>query len=248
MVNGLDLEGRVALVTGAGSGIGLSHALHLPSLGAAVIVHDINAKAVNSAVQAVRDAGGNAIGLVCDVRDVSSFRAGIERTAAEMGGVDILVNNVGIPADGTIEDCTAQAFETAFQINVYSFVVAAQTVLPAMKARRGGKIINTSSNWALTGQENSSLYSATKAAILGLTKSWARELAPWNITVNCVAPGGINTELLQTNAARLSRIPLARHGDPIDVSHTVAFLASGKSNYMTGCVFNLTGGELIPGC
>jgi 3-oxoacyl-[acyl-carrier protein] reductase len=100
----------------------------------------------------------------------------------------------------------------------------------------------------LTGQQNSSLYSASKAALLGLTKSWARVFAPWKIYVNCVAPGGITTELLQTSEARLAGIPLGRHGDPIDISRVVGFLASEASNYMTGCVLNVTGGELIVGC
>ena len=247
-MNNRELEGQVVLITGAGSGIGRSHALYFPTLGASVIVHDVDATKIRTTVDAIRNAGGRAFGIVCDVRDSARFRREIETATAEARPVDVLVNNVGIASNGPIESLTVDELDTVFRVNVYSFVVALQAVLPAMKQRRAGRIINTSSNWALTGQENACVYAATKAAILGLTKSWARELAPWNITVNCIAPGGIYTELLETSAERLARIPLGRHGDPLDVSHMVGFLASHRSSYMTGGVLNLTGGELIPGC
>lgn len=240
--------GQVVLVTGAGSGIGRSHALYFARLGATVVVHDIDGAKVQETIDAIREGGGQAVPLVCDVNESKLFAAEIRRVGESLGGIGILVNNVGVPADKPLEEITSQDFDVAFRINAYSAVLAAQAVVPVMKQRMRGKIINTSSNWGLIGQENSSLYAGTKAALLGFTKSWAREFSPWNINVNCVAPAGIRTSLLKTSEERLARIPLKRHGEPIEVSYLVAFLASDKADYMTGEVLGLSGGELIVGC
>jgi 3-oxoacyl-[acyl-carrier protein] reductase len=241
-----DFSDRVVLVTGAGSGIGRSHALFFAERGAKVIIHDRDTQKLLDVGHLISNAGNTIETINADVIDPNSFSSALIGCAS-IGKVDILINNVGVPSDEPIEDITADRFESVFRTNVLSTIIATQAVLPGMKTRRVGKIVITSSNWGLTGQQNSSLYSASKAALLGLTKSWAREFAPWKIYVNCVAPGGITTELLQTSEARLAGIPLGRHGDPIDISRVVGFLASEASDYMTGCVLNVTGGELIVG-
>jgi 3-oxoacyl-[acyl-carrier protein] reductase len=218
----------------------------LAGLGASVIVHDVNGDGASETVDGVLKGGGKATSLVCDATDKVHFSSEIQRIGAELGGITALVNNVAVLRTvGALEDLSEQYIDQAFRTNVYSFVWAMQAVVPTMKERRAGKVVNTSSSWALVGVANRSLYTATKAAVIGLTKSWALELAPWNINVNCIAPGGVKTHRLHAPPGRLETIPLRRYAEPIDVSHLVEFLISEKSSYMTGTVLTLTGGEHI---
>ena len=242
-----DLIGKTVLVTGAGSGIGRAHALHFAGIGCTVIAHDITPAALAGTLDELSEAGRTAIPFACDMLEVERFEGGIS-ALDEAHLIDVLINNAGIAGDGAIEEVDAAFIDRVYRVNVGGTVSATRGVIAGMKRRRAGRIVNTSSNWGVVGHANSSIYSASKAAIMGLTKSWAREFAPWSITVNAIAPGGIETALLETSPARLARIPLARHGRPVEVAQLAEFLASNAAGYITGSVINLNGGEDIVGC
>lgn len=243
-----DFSGKTVLVTGAGSGIGQAHADLFARCGATVIAHDLSLSRLDRTVDAIELAGGRVLRFGCDLRDVEALTAGIRQMDAATGGIDILVNNAGVSGDGLIEDVSDAQFDDVFGINVAGTFFAVQAVLEGMRARGAGRIVLTSSTWGMVGREASSLYAGSKAALLGLTKAWAREFAPWNIRVNCIAPGGIATDLLVTSPERINAIPLKRHGEPGEIAWLAAFLASPVSNFMTGAVVSPNGGEVIVGC
>ncbi len=248
------LEGRTALITGSGSGMGRSHATLMAERGARIIVQDIDADGAGETVSMVRDVGGTALAMACDVSDVGAFRAALERAVEEAGAVDILVNNAGVGGQGLgLEDIDEAIFDRMFAVHVKGAFFATQAVVPAMKARGRGKIVNISSNFAMGGAAFASHYAAAKSALSGFTKSWARELAPHNICVNAVAPGIIETPMTlgsigkQRIDAMVADIPLGRIGEPSDISYAVAWLAGPETDFMTGQVISPNGGVTIVG-
>lgn len=242
-----EFSGKTVLVTGAGSGIGQAHVLHFSALGCRVVAHDISMGALAATLDALDRHGrgeGGVVPFACDVTDAETFEQGVRGLDAAHA-VDILINNVGIAGDGAVEEVETSFIDRVFRINIGGTIAATRGVLTGMRQRRAGRIVNTSSNWGVFGHANSSIYAASKAAILGLTKSWALEFAPWRITVNAIAPGGIETALLETSPERLAGIPLGRHGTPEEVARIAAFLASDAAAFMTGTVTHLNGGENI---
>jgi len=253
-------KGKVAVVTGAGRGMGRSHAEAFAASGAAVGVIDIAAPLVEETVEAIRQAGGTAHGVACDVADVAAITdavAGIEKAA---GRIDILVNNAGIDEMRTIEEIDEASFDRMFGVHVKGTFFATRAAVPGMKARGAGNIVVTASTAGMTGIGGDSHYSAAKAALLGLTKAWAKELAPFGIRVNAVAPGATMTDMvltkLPTREAAMERIrqrietgiiPLGRYAEPEEISAVVLFLASERSSYVTGQVISPNGGETIVG-
>jgi 3-oxoacyl-[acyl-carrier protein] reductase len=184
------LQGRVALVTGAGSGIGQADAIVLAARGAAVIVNDLDDEAVADTLAQIAALGGRALGCVADVSDSAGIGPAIERATRELGQVDILVNNAGIASrQQAFHEVDDASLERMFAVHVKGAWYCTRAVLPGMKARRSGKIINTSSILGLSGRRRSAHYAGAKAALIGLTKAWAKEFAEWNIQVNAVAPG-----------------------------------------------------------
>ncbi len=245
------LQGKVALVTGAGDGMGRNHAMMLASRGATVIALDLDREAVAKTAKAI---GGECLAVAADVTDIPALQAAIEEAAMKVGPVDILVNNAGIGGQGlAIEDIDETTFDAMVAVNMKGSFFATQAVVPAMKERRYGKVINISSNFAMGGAAFASHYAACKSALSGFVKSWARELAPWNIAVNAVAPGIIETEMTLNSIGKeridgmATEIPMGRIGTLDDISWAVAWLASKETDFLTGQVLSPNGGATIVG-
>ena len=245
------LGGKVALVTGAGGGMGRNHAVMLASRGATVIVLD---RYQDAAEETARLIGGAALALAADVTDVPALQKAIGDAAQQTGSIDILVNNAGIGGQGlSIEEIDEDTFDAMVAVNMKGSFFATQAVVPGMKERRYGKIINISSNFAMGGAAFASHYAACKSALSGFVKSWARELAPWNIAVNAVAPGIIETDMTLNSIGKeridgiADDIPMGRIGTLDDISWAVAWLASDETDFMTGQVLSPNGGATIVG-
>lgn len=250
----LSLEGRAALITGAGSGIGRAHALLMAERGADLILNDVNADGLQETAAAAEKHGHRIELMLHDVSEVKGLARRIQAAEAALGKIDILVNNAGVSGQRlAFEDIDEATYDRMVDINLKGSFFATQAVVPGMKERRYGKIINTSSMYALGGNDVASHYSAAKSALSGLTNSLARELAEWNITVNAVAPGFVLTAMTATGRdeaaikEREKRIPLNRAGQGEDIAYTVAFLASEEGDFITGQVISPNGGERIVG-
>jgi 3-oxoacyl-[acyl-carrier protein] reductase len=210
----LSLEGRVALITGAGSGIGRSHAVLMAERGADLILNDIHADGLAETVEQAAKSGRQIQEIVHDVSEISGMREKTRAAESVCGGIDILVNNAGVSGQRlAFEDVTEDAYDRMLDINLKGSFFLTQTVVPGMKERRYGKIVNTSSMYALGGNHVASHYSAAKSALSGLTNSLARELAEWNIMVNAVAPGFVLTpEATHRSGAAEAHVRRVRHG------------------------------------
>ncbi|HVG50219.1 MAG TPA: SDR family NAD(P)-dependent oxidoreductase [Xanthobacteraceae bacterium] len=245
-------DGRCVLVTGSGGGMGRSHALLFAERGANVIVQDVRAEAVEETADMIRKNNGRVAVAVADVSDVDAFRAAIAKAQAELGPVDIIVNNAGYGGRTPhFEEIDEAEFDKIFAVNVKGTFFATQAVVAGMKERRFGRIVNIASTFGIGGGPGLSGYSGTKGAILALTKTWARELASFQINVNAVAPGLVITDMTRDTfppsvlPTRLLDIPLRRTGEPVEISYAVAWLASDEAAFCTGQVISPNGGEYI---
>ncbi len=248
------LLGSKVLITGSGGGLGRSHAVLMAERGADIVVHDIKREGAAETAEMVRAKGRRAEVIICDVRHIADFQRDIREASVRIGGIDVLVNNAGVGGKRrSIEEIDEAVFDEMFDIQVKGAFFATQAVVPAMKEKRNGRIINISSIYAMGGNANASHYAAAKSAISGLTKSWARELAPYNIKVNAVAPGFIVTEMTkgsntpQNIAERSARMPLGRFVEPQEISYAVAWLASAETAMISGQVISPNAGETIVG-
>jgi 3-oxoacyl-[acyl-carrier protein] reductase len=232
----IDLSGRVALVTGGSRGIGRAHALTLARAGAAVAVAD------------VLESDAEALSLVCDVGDRAQVDKAVARIVAELGSVDVLVNNAGVLDHlGRLEDQRPELWERDLRVNLTGAFNCAQAVWPHMRERGWGRIVNTASVVGTLGGFGQASYAATKAGLLGLTKTLALEGARHGITVNAVVPGIVATEAFGFVSPEMSdrmvwRTAFRRPGDPQDVANAVAFLCSDLAGYITGIELNVSGG------
>ncbi len=254
MASSNSLEGMTALITGSGGGMGRSHALLMSERGADIIVHDIKEDGAFETAEMVRKNGGKASVLIADVRNVPDFTAKIGAAEGEHGKIDILVNNAGVSGNKLpIEDIDEEIFDQMFGIHVRGAFFATKAVLPGMKQRKSGRIITISSIYAMGGSDFASHYAAAKAALSGFTKAWARELAPYRIGVNAVAPGFVLTGMTQGSntpemiKARGESMPLGRLTEAEDISYAVAWLASAETEMITGQVISPNSGEVIVG-
>lgn len=247
------LKDSVALITGAGSGIGRATARLLARSGAEVFVQDVNRTGVEETQRLAADDGG---GLHVDVFDISrapDTTAWVEACGRKAGRLDILINNAGIGIDRALEDITEADFDRMFGVHVGGTFHACRAAVPIMKRQRSGRIVNTSSRWALAGHDCASDYVAAKAAILGFTKALAKELAPYGIRVIAIAPGGVRTQMVvdtlgEEGIRREERAtPLGRWCEPEEIAASVLFLASAEAAFITGQVLSPNGGKTMVG-
>ncbi|HAL61432.1 MAG TPA: short-chain dehydrogenase [Chloroflexi bacterium] len=245
-------EKKVAIVTGAAQGIGKAIAMSLTDQGADMVVADLNIeKARRVAEQIAKEMGRRALAIKTDVADKQSVQAMVDRTTKEFGRIDILVNNAGIIRRGSLETMTDQDWHDVIGTNLTGVYYCCRAVVPIMKVQGSGKIVNISSVASKTGDITSSPgYAPSKAGIDCLTKSLARELAPYGINVNGVAPHAIETEMSaewpeEKRKKVVSAIPLGRMGKPEEVAEVVAFLASEKASFITGEIIDVNGGFLM---
>jgi len=243
----IDLSGRTALVTGSTRGIGRAIAETLAGAGARVAVVGRDVVRAEEVAKAV---GGGAAGFSCDVADIASVNALVESVEKAFGTIDILVNNAGLTRDNILFRLKDDDWDAVLDANLRGAFVAIRAVARGMMKRRWGRIINIASVVGITGNKGQANYAASKAGLIGLTKSVAKELASRNILINAVAPGFIETDMTaaMTNEARTmmsGQIPLERLGTPADIAAMVAFLASEHAAYITGQVLVVDGGLVM---
>ena len=243
-----NLQGKVALVTGAGRGIGKAIALELAGHGATVIVNYNGSKAAAEKVaEEIRSMGGQAVCCGCNVADAAACEQMVQDLLAQFGKVDILVNNAGITKDNLILRMTEEEFDRVLDVNLKGTYHTIRHLAKNFLKNKGGKIINISSVSGVLGNAGQANYAASKAGIIGLTKSIARELGSRNVCVNAIAPGFIDTDMTaalseSSREALEERIPMKRLGRVAEVAALAAFLASDKADYITGQVICVDGG------
>jgi 3-oxoacyl-[acyl-carrier protein] reductase len=244
----LSLEGRVALVTGASRGIGRATALELARRGAAVVVnYNRSPEAAEEVVQLIQSNGGQAAACQADVSNFEQAQALVKFAIDTFGDLSILVNNAGITRDTLIMMMSEEDFDAVIQTNLKSTFNCSKAAVKHMMRKRYGRIINISSVAGQMGNAGQTNYSASKAGQIGFTKALAREVAARKITVNAVAPGFVETEILEAMSpeileAATKMIPLGRRGQPEEIANAVAFLASDQAAYITGQVLGVDGG------
>ncbi len=244
-----DFTGRVALVTGAFRGFGLATAERLAARGASVAVHVRDPERAEATARRLEDRGFAVSG---DLGNPSDLQSIVARTLDHFGRLDVLVNNAAVALSTRFEKITEEEWRRTFDVNVTAVFLLIRAALPAMKEQRYGRIVNLSST---AGKTVSTLggahYTASKAALLGLTRAAAKELGPHGITVNAICPGLFDTELTRENAtseqleAIAKTFPIRRLGDPVEVADLICFLASEAAGYITGASLDINGGDLM---
>ena len=245
------LENKIAVVTGAGRGIGRGIALALAREGAMVVVNYNGSKErAEEVVRTIEEAGGKAAAIQCNISDFEAAKEFFANVVKEYGKIDILVNNAGITKDNLMMKMSEEEFQSVIQTNLAGTFHGVKFVTRPMMKHRQGRIINIASVSGVIGNMGQANYSASKAGVIGLTKAAAKELASRNITVNAVAPGFVATEMTDVlsdsvKEAAVATIPLGRFGEVEDIAETVVFLASDKAKYITGQVICVDGGIAI---
>src|SRR5881409_38616 len=254
----MELTGQIAIVTGAGRGIGRATALELARLGADIVIAEMDRAGAKRTAEEVGALGRRAVAVSTDVTSRADLRAMVDRTKAEFGRIDILVNNAGIYRAATTADVTEEHWDAIMNINAKAVFFASQAVLPTMIAQKRGVIVSLASMAGKIGSRANLPYNASKAAVISMTKSLALAHAADGIRVNCVCPGFVDTDMWASVAReqgallnqspeeftrrRLRQVPLGRMERPEDVANVIRFLVSPRSDYMTGQALSVDGG------
>lgn len=248
---GMDFTDQVVLVTGSSSGIGAAIATEFAALGAKVAInYRTNAEGAERIAAQIRDAGGSCSVYQADVSDLAQSTALVKQVEADLGRINVLVNNAGTTRDTLLLSMKEEEWDTVIQTNLKSVYTMSKAVLRGMLRNKGGRIINITSVVGLSGQAGQANYAASKAGIIGFTKSLAREIGSRNITVNAVAPGFIPTALTdvltdEQRQATIDVTPMGRLGTPEEIAWAVLFLASDRSGFITGQVLTVDGGLVM---
>lgn len=246
----MQLEDKVAIVTGAGRGIGRATAVKFANEGAKVVVCDLTPEWIDETVILCKETRGDAFGFIADVRDLKSLDAMVAATVAKWGRVDCLVNNAGIVMDAQLKNMTEDQFDSVIDINLKGVFNCTKAVVKTMLEQQSGVILNASSIVGLYGNFGQTNYAASKFGVIGMVKTWARELGRKGIRANAVCPGFIATDILKSMPDRVLRaleekVPMGRLGKPEEIANTFAFLASDEASYINGAVIEVSGGLTI---
>ena len=244
------LQDKVAIITGAGRGIGQATAVKFAQEGAKVVVCDLSPEWIEETVKMCKESRGDAFGYVVDVRDIKALSGMVEATVAKWGRVDCLVNNAGIVMDSQLKNMTEDQFDKVIEINLKGVYNCTRAVVDTMLAQQSGVILNASSIVGLHGNFGQTNYAASKFGVIGMVKTWARELGRKGIRANAVCPGFISTDILKSMPDRVLRaleekVPMGRLGEPEEIANTFAFLASDEASYINGAVLEVSGGLTI---
>lgn len=243
-------EDKVAIITGAASGIGRATALRLAAEGATVVIADVNVEGAGSVAGAISEQGGRALALHVDVTDVPGVKAMTERAITAFGKVDILVSNAGWDRAAPFADTNEELWDRVIAINYRGHLATCHAVLPSMRERGWGRIVTVASDAGRVGSSGEVVYSGAKGGVIAFTKGLAREVARYGINVNCVAPGLVDTPLLagitegheKLIGAIVRSIPLGRTGVPEEIAAAICFFASPDAAYITGQTLSVNGG------
>ncbi|MBE6020573.1 MAG: SDR family oxidoreductase [Firmicutes bacterium] len=242
---------KVAVVSGGSRGIGASICRTLAKQGYTVLInYRVNKEKAEALAEELKSQGWNAEPCQCDVRDENAVTELFSYIIGKYGKVDVLVNNAGIAHYGLITDVSTEEWDLVFDTNIKGMFLMCREALKNMVSNKYGRIVNISSMWGVCGASCETVYSASKAAVIGLTKAIAQEVGPSGITVNCVAPGAVQTDMMKELSEDTVKMleeetPLGRVGTPEDIAEAVAFLVSDKASFITGAVLNANGGMVI---
>ncbi len=246
----MKLRNKVAIITGAASGIGLATAHVFAAEGARVVLADIDASRAEAASAAVAQAGGETLAVRVDVTDRESVDAMVAATIERFGRIDCLVNNAGITKDSRLVKMTEQQFDSVMSVNLKGVFHCTQAVVPTMLEQESGVILIASSVVGLYGNFGQTNYAATKAGVIGFAKTWGRELGPKGIRTVAVCPGFVATPILETippavMQKMVDKVPMGRLGQPEEIARVYAFLASDDASYINGTIIEVSGGIMM---